>query len=205
MNTQNRQNKQMEFYETSCCYFKAPGPDNTRMVMERVAQRAPELGIRNVLVATNTGKTAFDALDILGPAYRIFAITHVTGFKEPNHQELSPEIRKELEKRGVTVLTCQHAFGGIGRAVRNKFATYQVDEIISNSLKIFGQGTKVAIELSLMATDAGLINTGEDVISIGGSNKGADTALVIHSANSFKFFDLFVREVICKPGYLAKG
>ncbi|MDQ1352131.1 MAG: uncharacterized protein QG657_2437, partial [Acidobacteriota bacterium] len=39
----------------------------------------------------------------------------------------------------------------------------------------------------------------EDVISIGGTGKGADTALVIQPANSFHFFDLKVKETICKP------
>jgi uncharacterized protein len=191
------------YNDVMCRYFKKPGPANTRHVMEIVSQRAKELSIRTILLATSSGKTAFDALDILGPGFNIIAITHVTGFQKPNHQELDETIRKELESRGVRVLTCQHAFGGVGRAVRNKFATYQVDEIISNSLKIFGQGAKVAVELALMAADAGFARTDEDVVSIGGTGKGADSALVIRPANSFKFFDLVVKEVICKPASIA--
>jgi hypothetical protein len=50
-----------------------------------------------------------------------------------------------------------------------------------------------------MACDAGLVRTDEDVISMGGTGKGVDTALVIRPANSYHFFDLKVREVICKP------
>jgi hypothetical protein len=57
----------------------------------------------------------------------------------------------------------------------------------------------VAIELALMAADAGLVRTDEDVISIGGTGRGADSALLIQPANSFNFFDLKVKEIICKP------
>jgi hypothetical protein len=44
-----------------------------------------------------------------------------------------------------------------------------------------------------------LIRTDEDVISIGGTGMGADTAQVLQGANSARFFDLKVREVLCKP------
>ncbi len=187
------------YEDISCRYFKKPGPENTRWVMEVSAGRARELGIRNILVATCSGKTAFDALEIMGAGFKIITVTHVAGFQKPNHQELSLEVRQQLETRGVTVLTHQHSFGGIGRAIRNKLSTYQNDEIIAFALRTFGQGTKVAIELALMAADAGLVRTDEAVISIGGTGHGADTALVIQPANSFHFFDLKVKEIICKP------
>jgi hypothetical protein len=50
-----------------------------------------------------------------------------------------------------------------------------------------------------MAADAGLIRTDEEVISIGGTARGADTALVIKPANTHDFFELRVKEVLCKP------
>lgn len=164
-----------------------------------VSQRARELAIGKILVGTCSGKTAFDALEVFDPSLNIIAVTHMTGYRKPNYQELSEEARQDLESKGVSVLTCQHAFGGVGRGVRNKLSTYQVDEIIAYTLRTFGQGTKVAIELALMAADAGLVRTDEDVISVGGTVKGADTALLLQPANSFKLFDLKVKEIICKP------
>nr|HID60022.1 hypothetical protein [Desulfobacterales bacterium] len=187
------------YKDIQCRYFEEPGPKNTRRTLEMVSKRAGELGLRKVLVATCSGKTAFEALEILDPGIKIIAVTHVTGFIKPNFQELSEEARQELESKGVAVLTCQHAFGGVGRGVRIKLSTYQVDEIIAYTLRIFGQGTKVAVELTLMAADAGLVRTDEDVISVGGTGKGADTALVVQPANSTNFLDLKVKEVICKP------
>jgi len=189
------------FEESPCRYFKKPGAINTTAAMEISARRAKELGIDTILVATCSGNTAFQALDLMGPSFKIIAVTHVTGFREPNHQELSQEARKELESKGVAVLTCQHAFGGVGRGIRNKLSTYQYDEIIAYTLRTFGEGTKVAIEMALMAADAGLVRTDSEIISIGGTGKGADTALVLKPANSSKFFDLKVKEIICKPAF----
>jgi hypothetical protein len=187
------------FTEISCRYFLKPGPANTGAVLEAVARRANELSIRQVILATCSGRTAFEALKRFDPEQKIIAVTHVMGFNEPNVQELSEENRRALRAQGVELLTCAHAFGGVGRGVRNKIGSYQVDEIMAYTLRIFGQGTKVAVEIALMAADAGLVRSGEDVISIGGTGKGADTALVLKPATSSHLFDLRVREVICRP------
>jgi hypothetical protein len=191
--------KTISYRDVVCRYFDKPGAKNTKALLEAAARRAEELGIGKVLVATCSGKTAFTALKVFGTKVKIIAVTHVTGFVKPDYQELSDRTRGELEAKGVTVLTGQHAFGGVGRAVRRKLATYQVDEIMAFTLRIFGQGTKVAIELALMATDAGLVRTDEDIISMGGTAEGVDAALVLRSANSSSFFDLKVKEIICKP------
>ena len=188
--------------DIQCRYFKKSGPGNTKGLLEVVSRRAGELGVEKILVATNSGKSAFDTIEALGADLKIIAITHVTGFQKPDFQEMSEKVRRELESKGVTVLTCQHAFGGVGRGIRNRLSTFQVDEIIAFTLRIFGQGTKVAIEIALMAADAGLVRTDEDVISIGGTGRGADTALLIQPANSFKLFDLKVKEIICKPNMI---
>jgi hypothetical protein len=62
-----------------------------------------------------------------------------------------------------------------------------------------GQGTQGAGAGALMAAAAGLGRTDTDGRPRGGPYAGADTALVIRPANSARFFDLKVREVICKP------
>ena len=58
---------------------------------------------------------------------------------------------------------------------------------------------KVACEITLMAADAGLIRTGEAVLAIGGTGRGADTAVILRAANAQDFFDLRVTEILCKP------
>jgi len=54
---------------------------------------------------------------------------------------------------------------------------------------------KVAIEIALMAVDSGLVRTDEDVISIG----KWDTAIVVRPANVSNFFNIRVKEILCKP------
>lgn len=196
--TQERRNLKTS-QRAGCRYFAEPGPKNTDATLEAARERAEALRIRRILISSCTGNTAFRALDLFGKDLSLIVVTHSTGFKKPDYQELSEKERERLVKRGAAVFTAQHAFGGVGRAFRNKTGTYQIDEVIAYTLRTFGQGTKVAIEIVLMAADAGLIRTDEDVISIGGTASGVDTALVLKPAHTQNFFDLKVREVICKP------
>lgn len=186
-------------YETPVLYFNEPGPRDTGQVLECVRRRAKELNIKAVLLASVSGATALTARQILDPEIHIIAVSHVTGFVKPDHQEMPAGVRQKLISKGISVLTAQHAFGGVGRGIRRQLGSYQVDEIIAYALRIFGQGTKVAIELALMAADAGLVRTDEDIISVAGTGKGVDTALVLQPANSADFLKLKVKEIICKP------
>ncbi len=167
-------------------------------IFEIVKKRADELKIKSIVVASTQGKTGVKAVQVF-KGYNVVVVTHSSGFAGKDAQELTPENRDLIIKAGGKILTTTHAFGGVGRAVRRKLNTYQTDEIIANTLRIFGQGTKVAIEIAMMAADSGLISTKEDIISIGGTGQGADTALVLQAANVQDFFDVKVRETICKP------
>ena len=179
-------------------YFKKVGPENTEETLKLAKARAEELGIRNVVVASTSGKTGVKASELF-KGYNLIVVSHVTGFKTPNVQEFLPENREIIERNGAKVLTAAHAFGTLGRAVNKKFGTLQVDGIVSAVLRLFGQGMKVACEVACMATDAGLIRTDEEAVMIGGSMGGADTAVVLQPSNTHAFFDLSVKEIVCKP------
>lgn len=181
-----------------CVYFKRTGGKNTGRALEVAAARVEELGIRNVVVASTSGRTGAAAAQLF-KAKNLVIVTHSTGFVEPEFQELQPEYRKMIEKTGARILTCQHALGGVGRAVRKKLGTYELEEIIAYTLRIFGEGTKVAVEIALMAADAGLISTREPCISVGGTGKGADTVVLLKPANAQSFFDIRIMEILAKP------
>ena len=181
-----------------CIYFESAGGKNTERALEIAARRAGELGIRNAVVASSSGRTGLMAVELF-KVKNLVIVTHSTGFMEPDHQELQPEYRTKLEKAGAKLLTCQHALGGVGRAVRKKLGTYELEEIIAYTLRIFGEGTKVAIEIVLMAADAGLISTKEPCIAVGGTSRGADTAILLRPANAQTFFDLRIIEILAKP------
>ena len=92
-----------------------------------------------------------------------------------------------------------HAFGGVGRAVRKKLGTYEIEEIVAFTLRIFGQGMKVVAEIALMAADAGLVPGNEPVLAIAGTGRGADTAAILYPTHAQTFFDLKLVEIICMP------
>jgi hypothetical protein len=94
------------FSEIPCRYFPSPGPANTGTVLEAVGRRAKELGIGQVVLATASGRTAFEARKYLDPSLKIIAVTRVTGFAEPNVQELTEADRWALQAQGVELLTC---------------------------------------------------------------------------------------------------
>ena len=184
--------------QATATYFEKPGKENTQRTLELAKKRAEELGIRTILVASTRGDTGVKACESFR-GYDVVVVTHSMGFKEPNYQELTDENRAVIEAAGGKILTCQHAFGGVGRAVRKKLGTYELEEIIAHTLRLFGEGVKVAVEIALMAADAGLVCTDKPALAIGGTGSGADTAVVLKPANAQAFFDLQVLEILCKP------
>lgn len=172
------------------------GPENTGGTAKAALKRAAELGINNIIVASNTGSTAQYFLD---KNFLITCVTHHSGFKNPGENEMKKEMREKLTAKGVQILTTTHLLAGVDRAVRLKFGGIYPAEIIASSLRILGQGVKVCVEIACMALDAGLIPYGEEVVSVAGSVHGADTACVIVPAHSHQFFDTAVKEIICMP------
>lgn len=180
----------------STVYFQRPGAENTKAVAELATARARELGIEHIVVASNTGATA---RHFLGNGLKLVVVTHHVGFKAPGQDEMSASTREELRAAGATLLTTTHLFANVERAAARKFGGIYVGGIISETLRLFGQGTKVCLEIATMALDAGLIPYGKDVIAVAGASRGADTAIVLRPAHAREFFETEVREIVCKP------
>jgi len=186
--------------ERKIVYFDKPGGDNMEETLRIARERADELGIKTIVVATTVGNTAARAVEVF-KGFKVVAVTHLTGFRSPNAQELTEENRKKIVKGGGTILTATHLFSGVGAAMRKRFNTYLLGDIIANTLRIMGQGMKVCVEIAVMAADGGLVRTDEDCIVIAGTGRGADFAVVLRPVNSPDFFDLRVREILCKPRF----
>ncbi len=178
-------------------YFDKPGKDNTDQTLKLAADRAKELSINEVVVASTSGFTASKAIEIFD-GYRITAVTYHSGFKEPFKNEMSADVKADLQNKGIAVLAASHALSGLERSIAKKHSGAYPVLIIADTLRLFGQGVKVAVEVAVMAADAGAL-TGGDIIAIGGSGHGADAALVLKPAHQNNFFDMRIREIICKP------
>lgn len=53
----------------------------------------------------------------------------------------------------------------------------------------------------MAAMDAGLLTWGEEIISMGGTNRGVDTAVTLRPVHVRDFFSLRVNEILCKPRF----
>ncbi len=184
--------------ERKVIYFDEINKENTQTLLKTVKAYAESTGITDIVVASTTGATGAAAAKTLKD-YNVVVVTHFTGFSEPGQQQLKEEHRKAIIKNGAKLFTGTHALSSAERAVRKTFNTLQPLELMANTLRLMGEGTKVCVEVTLMAADAGLIPADRDVIAIAGTSRGADTALLIRPANAARFFDLRIREVIAKP------
>ncbi len=181
-------------------YFDEAGEVNTQRTIEAAVQRSKKLGIKHVVVATSTGETAVKVAEAFKEQdVKIIAVTLHAGLWE-KYVTPDPEKVKAAEEMGVTFLTCTHSLmGNVGNAIMDKFGGISMTDLIAYTYYTFSQGTKVAVEIAVSAADAGLIPVDQEVISMAGSDTGADTALVLKAAYSTEFFSLKVRELIAKP------
>jgi len=182
----------------SIIYFSKPGEANADEVMKVALERANELGLRDVVVASTRGVTALKALECF-KGFNVVVVPHVWGSRAAGSQEMPEETADKISSMGGRIIYAAHAFSGVNRAIQAKFETMYPAGIIAQTLRLFGQGMKVVVEISAMAADAGMVPVDQDVIAIAGSSRGADTAVVIRPAYSHSIFDTVVREVIAKP------
>lgn len=188
----------MSSFERKAIYFKEVEAQNTDVLLRFVKKYIEKEGINDIVVASTTGETGAKAAKIF-KGYNVVVVTHCFGFREPGKTELQGEYRKEMLANEAKVFTGVHALSSVERAIRKDFGTIQPLEVIANVLRLMGEGTKVCVEITLMAADAGLIPVDKDIVAIAGTGKGADTALRIHPANAARFFELRIKEVIAKP------
>jgi hypothetical protein len=193
----------MTFTQKKIYYFEKPGEANTPDAARFAIERAKELGIKTIVVASTSGKTAsvfFDAIS--GSGINLVIVTHVIGFTKPGEWEFSKQIADRLQEQGVRIVTSTHALSGLERALSRspKVGGGSRTEAIAEALRrVVAVGLKVAVECVLMAADAGAIDIQEEVIAVGGTASGADTVCVIRPAHTANFFDLQVREIVAMP------
>jgi hypothetical protein len=185
--------KEVKAVKEKIVYFEKQGVDYTKKTLKLAKERTLARKIKHVVLASTRGYTAQEALKIFKDTdVHLVAIPHQYGSLEG---ELFDEgIRKKFEQAGHDVYISTMLFG-----------TYRFWEggsapaTLTNALYRFSKGMKVCVEIALMAANAGIVPIGEDIITIAGTDIGADTAVVIRSSTSINFDALQVREVICKP------
>jgi hypothetical protein len=197
----------LEDAERRVLYFGFCGEANTEKLLQAVRRRCMEIPIERVVVASETGRSALRALELLeGVGVRLVVVTHYPATtwgprgKVPiglRREEYSDALR-ELEEGGARIVQGSRPFAPPTRSIGWDFPT--PEGVVDRTLEVFGAGTKIAIEAAIMATDAGEVEGGKVIVACAGTFKGLDTALVVKAAGSMSFFKEFeVREVVARP------
>ena len=178
--------------EEKIIYFEEPGQSNTKETLRLVAERAKARQIRKIVLASTRGDTARLAADYFaGTKIEMVVVPHQYGFGET--QRFTPELVSEIEMKGHRV-----QFGTMLFHTDNLYGS-RTPSVMATLLRTFCQGMKVCVEIILMAVDGGCVATGEKVIAMTGTGRGADTAVVAIAAPSNKLNELHITEIICKP------
>jgi uncharacterized protein len=156
-------------------YFEERGPANTERTLELAYEYARQAGIKSVVMASTRGYTAGKALEICS-GLNLIAV----GIER---DRFPAEEIERFQQAGSVIF---------GREIESEYPSD-----MQTAFRRFGQGTKVAVQVAVLAVQAGLVDEGETVIGIGGSSQGADTALVIQA--SWGYPDVHVSEILCKP------
>jgi len=178
--------------EEKIVYFEEHGNMNTENTLQLSIERAKARGISKIVLASTRGDTAkVLAEKLTGTGIKMIVVPHQFGFGPG--QRFPSELVKELEKQGHIV-----HFGTMLFHTENLYGT-TVPRIMAVLLRTFCQGMKVCVETVLMAVDGGRVMSGEMVIAVSGTGRGADTAIVVQAAASSDLSNLHITEIICKP------
>jgi hypothetical protein len=191
-----------------CVYFEDAGKHNTDRVAEAVVRRLAEGDIRAVVVSSTTGYTARTFADALQghDDVTLISVAEAALIREwgSEYPTLTPDTKEDLERRGVIVADKVSYVFHNSPFDYSKWQVPTPEEIVRETLYAFGQGLKVAVEVVLIAVTMGLLPY-QDVIAVGGTHRGVDTAIVMNATYPNHIFSqdaakrLRIHEVLCKP------
>ncbi len=189
-------------------YFERAGPLNTIPLIELIEERIPQGDIKEVIVPVTTGKTADLFTQHLANKIKIIPVSE--------DETLSACTRIGYTEGGVWEKLIQRYVGkeqkDIDSTDRRKifdltFLPFCGEkwELISEPFYIFGQGMKVAIEVSIAAVEAEKIGPYTTVAAVGGTGEGVDTAIIVKTSTQKEAFGrnpdkrLAVYEILAMP------
>jgi hypothetical protein len=188
-------------------YFDTPGVQNTESVADAVVDRIGLTGIKYVVVATSSGKTALSFARRLKGVAQVIAVASAPYRREWGRPWpcLDQKIREELEELGTVIVDRSPYVFHNSMLEGSKNKVPSAESLVRDSLYFFGDGLKVAVEVILMAVQSGYLEPYQDVIGVGGTSTGADTAVIARATYPATVFSedpkkrLEIREVIALP------
>jgi len=195
--------RECEPMDTKIQYFPKPGKQNTNAVVNLAINRAVRRRIKNIVVASNTGKTGLLVAERAAKrGIGTVVVTSAHGFSEKGKWDMEEAYMRKFKSMNVKIVSATHALSGVERSFTKKFGgASRVESVVEALRSLFGHGMKVCIEITIMAADSGAIPCKEEteIIAIAGSDEGADTAVVVRPSHANSFFDIQIREIIAMP------
>ena len=181
--------------------FTTPGKENTETALRIALQKAAEQHMP-IVVASNTGATVESLLQLeeeTGLSAPIVMVGQVYGFAKPGTVALCDDTRRTLKAKGVKIVLAAHALSGAERSISRKFGGVYPAELVAATLRMLSQGTKVCVEIGMMAMDCGALEYGKPVVAVAGTGRGSDTACILTPSYTASFLDSKIHEILCKP------
>ncbi|MBN1770320.1 MAG: hypothetical protein JXB32_03585, partial [Deltaproteobacteria bacterium] len=207
------QEAEMDDQRVTVSYYAEPGPQNTEATLAAARARAEALGLRDVVVATDTGKTARAALAAFGAPFRVVAVSNPPGVALPlgRLHDYLPRFREHragLVRQGVVKVPCSLTVEQAAELQQAGTTVLRVDwkgiqaftKMDLRSMERIGVGVRVAVCCALTAVLAKAVPAGEDVVALAGTGfggGGADTAVVLRTAAAWR--DWRVLETLARP------
>lgn len=147
----------MEDAERRVLYFGFCGEANTEKLLRAVRRRCGETPIGHVVVASETGRSAPRALELLdGAGVRLVVVTHHPATTWGPRGKIPIGLRREeysdalrgLEEGGARIVQGTRPFAPPTRSIGWDFPT--PEGVVDKTLEVFGAGTKIAIEVAIM-------------------------------------------------------
>ena len=181
-------------------YFEKKGAVNTDRTLDIALACCKEKGIRKIVVASSTGKTALRLREKAESSIEVIGVTYSAGSKYREEVEAFNRNRETMIKRGIHVVRGLHALSATERAFENKYKSGLLPlNIVADTLRMFSQGMKVCLEVAVMAAEAGFVSPEEEVVVVGGSGTGSDTAVIMKPAYAGSMFESKFKAVLCMP------
>jgi hypothetical protein len=176
--------------------YKYEGRDNLKATLDNVAKATNSFDIDTIVIFAALTESVMRLRELVDESRNIVAVTFPADFTAlvdgvPRYVGISSdEDQRRLKDAGITLVRGVMPFWGVGDSEANR--------MFRKALDLFGGGLQLCVQALLMACDAGAVAAGKRCIAM-----AADTAVVAHSENAFRFLGdqsrFAIEHVICKP------
>lgn len=170
----------------------------TEHTIEIALEAAREYNVHHIVFASKYGDSAERILNLEDNEIHFVCVRTAFGTYKNGENAMRDDIVERIKHSDIDLITGTHVLSGAERGLSKRFNGVYPVEIIANTLRMFGQGVKVCVEISSMALDSGVIPFGEAVIALAGTGRGLDTAILVTPSYTANILETKIHNIIIK-------